>query len=266
MKKFLVTFTLGLSVFLFAEYAIAATIRISAPKIQLELAPGESYSGEIVAENPTEEDNKVKIYMEDWAYIPGGAGEKKFSPGGTTPLSSAKWITFSPVQDVIKPFGRTTVHYTVNVPADAKGAYYSVLFFETVLGATTDEEGVNVLVAGRIGALFFIEIKGTADRKGELRSVVIKTPEGNKPMEIATTFQNTGNTDITLGGNFLIMDPQGKVQGRGDLNKIYTFPADTGTGTTQWVGRLPRGQYQVLLTYNLGKGKSLVEEKSITIA
>ena len=257
---------LGLfSLFVVFHQADAATIRISAPKIQLELAPGETYSGEIVAENPAEDENKVKIYLEDWAYTSLATGEKKFSPAGTTPLSAGKWITFSPAQDTLKPFGRITAHYTITVPPDAKGAYYAVLFFETVLGTATDEEGVNVMVAGRIGALFFIEIKGTVDRKGEIQAVDFKAPEGNKPMEITTTFHNTGNTDITLAGNFLIMDTQEKIQGRGDLNKIYTFPNDVGKGTTQWVGRLPKGNYHALLTYDLGKGKSLVEEKTITI-
>ena len=68
----------------------AATIRISAPKVQLKLAPGETYAGEITAENPTEEETKVKIYLEDWIYAPGGTGQKNFIPMGTTPLSAAK--------------------------------------------------------------------------------------------------------------------------------------------------------------------------------
>ena len=38
-----------------------------------------------------------------------------------------------------------------------------------------------------------------------------------------TSFKNSCNVDITLGGNFLILDAEGKVLGRGALNKIYTF-------------------------------------------
>ncbi len=243
----------------------AATIRLSSPKIELELAPGESYSGEIYAENPAEEEVKTKIYLEDWVYLPGGIGEKKFTPAGTTPLSASKWIAFSPSQDTIKPFGRLTARYKITVPSDAKGAYYSALFFETSVGTVKDDEGVNVLVAARIGALFFIEIKGTVNRTGSIKSVEIEPPHGNKPMEISTTFENSGNVDIALGGKFLIMDSDGKVQGRGDLKKIYTYPGGTESGKTQWVGRLSKGSYQLLLTYDLGKGKNLVEEKTITI-
>jgi hypothetical protein len=71
--------------------------------------------------------------------------------------------------------------------------------------------------------------------------------------------------DISLGGNFLIMDAEGKIQGRGDLNKIYTFPGGVEVGKTQWVGRLPKGIYDALITYDLGAGKTLVEEKKLTI-
>ena len=246
--------------------ATASAIRISNPKIELELAPGETYSGEVVAENPDNEDMKTKLYTEDWMYAGGGTGEKKFTPAGSAPLSASKWISFTPTDATVPPFGRITARYTITVPKDAKGSYYSVLFFETSMGTQTSDEGVNVLVAGRIGALFFILVKGTVERSGEIKSVQVEPPQGNKPLEIDTVFQNKGNVDITLGGNLLIMDAEGKVLGRGDLNKIYTFPGSTESGKTQWIGRLPKGSYQLLLTYDLGKGKTEVKEEPLSIS
>ena len=247
--------------------AFASTIRISNPKIELELAPGETYSGEIAVENPDSDEVKTKIYLEDWNYAPGGTGEKKFFPAGTTALSASRWITFSPSAEVLKPFGRIVERYTVTVPQDAKGGYTSVLFFESILGtAPTEEEGVNVLVAGRIGALFFIHVKGTEKRTGEIQKLEIVPPEGNKPLEIRTTLADTGNIDLAVGGNFLIMDTEGKVLGRGDLAKLYTLPGDIAESKTQWVGRLPKGNYSLLLTYDLGQGQSLVREESLNVA
>ena len=249
----------------FSGTAMAATLRINAPKILLELTPGETYSGEIVAENPTEEAIKMKAYLEDWVYSTGGTGEKEFIPAGTTPLSCSKWITFSPAEEEMKPFGRVITRYNITVPPDAKGGYYSVLFFETIIGTTKDEEGVSIVVSGRISSFFFVEVKGTVDRKGEIESVEIKPPKDNKPMEIYTTFKNSGNVDISLKGNFLIMDSAGLVKGRGDLTPIYVFKDQAETRKTEWVGRLPKGAYQLLLTYDLGKGKNLVEEKTFSI-
>lgn len=268
MKRFFFFIAVFVAVFACFGPAVseASTIRVSNPKIELELAPGETYSGEIVAENPDSEEVKLRVYAEDWVYVSGGTGEKKFTPAGTTPLSGTKWITFTPSDAVLPPFGKVTARYTIAVPQDAKGAYYSVLFFETILGTTQNEEGVNVLVAGRVGALFLIHIKGTTDRQGEVSQVKVTAPEGNKPMEIETTFKNTGNVDITLGGNLLIMDGDGKVAGRGDLNKIYTLPGSVESRKTQWVGRLPKGTYELLLTYDLGQGKTLVKDETVVIS
>jgi hypothetical protein len=84
-------------------------------------------------------------------------------------------------------------------------------------------------------------------------------------MAITTNFSNTGTTDITMGGNFLVMDAEGRIKARGDLSKIYTLPGSQATGKTEWVGRLPKGAYQVLLTYDLGKGQSLVQEKTLRV-
>ena len=115
-------------------------------------------------------------------------------------------------------------------------------------------------------ALFFIHVKDTVRRQGEVSSVKVTPPAGNAPMRIETAFKNTGNVDITLSGNLLIMDAEGKVLGRGDLDKVYTFPGGSDTRTTQWVGRLPKGTYDLLLTYDLGQGQAIVKEEKLAVA
>ena len=266
MKRvFLSLFVLGFSFFA-ADPCQAALLRISAPKIELDLSPGESYSGEVSVENPDPEEAKLKIYMEDWAYSSGVTGEKQFAPAGTMPLSSVKWISYAPALATMPPYSKTVVRYTIQVPQDAKGGHYSVLFFETMIGTSTSEGGASVIVAGRIGSLFYIRPKGTIDRRGEIVSVHVEAPSGSKPMTIETVFKNSGNTDITLGGNFLIMNEGGNILGRGDIAKIYTFPGDTESRSTQWVGRLPKGAYSLLLTYDLGEGKSLVKEETLNVS
>lgn len=262
------------ALFLLAVSALAAvpvsamTIRVSDPRVELELVPGETVSGEIIVENPSEDSNTARIYLEDWTYTAAGNGDKDFSPAGSLPLSASPWITFAPAEAPLPAFGRVTVRYTVKVPQDAKGGYYSVLFFETFLGRAQDpnrEEGAFVNLAGRVGTLFLIEVKGTAVRSGKITDVTFTAPEGNEPFEIATTFQNSGNVDVTVGGNFLLMNDQGDVVARGELGKIFTFPGMTSSGVSKWVGRLPKGSYQALLTYDLGKGVNLVEERTLTV-
>ena len=38
------------------------------------------YSGEAEVENPTEDELKTRIYLEDWKYKGNGSGEKDFGP------------------------------------------------------------------------------------------------------------------------------------------------------------------------------------------
>jgi hypothetical protein len=265
---FLIISFIGVSAALHSVPAEAAVIRVTQPKIELELAPGEVYSGESEVENPTEEELELTIYLEDWEYKNNGSGEKNFGPPGTMKYSASKWITYAPASSKLKPFSKQVVRYTVTVPPDASGGYYSVLFFENTIGSMPDpnQEGASIRVAGRVGAIFMIRVKGTVMRTGEIAAVKITPPAGNAPMEIETTFQNTGNVDIALGGNLLIMDAEGRVVGRGDLNKIYTLPGSLDTRTSQWVGRLAKGSYDLLLTYDMGQGQAIVKEEKIVIS
>lgn len=263
MKRFLAVFIILFS----CSLAHASVIRITQPKVELELAPGEVYSGEVEVENPTEDQLQTRVYLEDWKYKGNGTGEKDFGPPGTMERSASKWITFAPAELRLAPFSRQTVRYTLTVPQQAEGGRYSVLFFESAIGSVPDpdHEGANILVAGRIGALFFIHIKGSVDRRGEIESLRVLPPEGNRPLELETSFRNTGNVDVTLSGNFLILDAEGKVLGRGELSKIYTFPGASDTRKTQWVGRLPAGSHDLVVTYDLGGGQVIVKEEKLTV-
>ena len=69
-----------------------------------------------------------------------------------------------------------------------------------------------------------------------------------------------------VAGNFLIMDSDGNAVGRGEFSKIFTFPDMTAGSTTQWIGRLPAGKYQLILTYDLGAGKTIVQEKNLIVS
>ena len=264
---FLSIFFISASIALAAPGDGSAVLKISLPKVELELAPGERYPGEVEVENPTDKQVDVKVYVEDWVYKPDVSGQKDFGPAGTMARSASKWITYAPSDVKLAPFSKQTVHYTVTVPAEATGGNYSVLFFESMIGAIPDpaKEGAFVRVAGRIGSLFYVRIKGAIDRQGDVSLVKVWPPSGNAPMEIETTFKNTGNVDVTLGGNLLVMDAKGAVVGRGDLAKMYTQPGLSGTRKTQWVGRLAKGVYDLLLTYDMGSGKAIVKEEKISI-
>ncbi len=136
--------------------------RISQSKIRLSILPGESRYGEITVENSSADSRSMRLYMEDWFYVAGGDGTKEFAPPGTLLTSAVPWITFSPAEIIIPPFGKQKIGYSVKVPADAKGARYAALFFENQAGKFGGQTGkveaqVDVII--RIASLFYIEVE-----------------------------------------------------------------------------------------------------------
>ncbi|MFC1704400.1 hypothetical protein ACFL1E_06445 [Candidatus Omnitrophota bacterium] len=241
--------------------AYAANVRIHRPKVRLSIASGSSESGTITIANPADKPATVKAYLEDWVYAETQDGIKNFSPPGSTPLSCAPWISFYPAEFTLPAFGSQDVFFVVKVPEGVSGGHYAVLFFETAIGAMQNQEGVNILVKGRLGSLFYIEA-GDAQREARLTDVSVTKSDAG--LSIAALLENIGNVDITAKGSFNIIDAQGMVFARGRFNDVYTFPGDKGTLSSVWVEDVPPGSYDVIITLDLGE-KPLIHESSIAI-
>lgn len=240
-------------------------MRIDQPKVRLSVPPGRAQEGTIRVENPSGEEVKVRVYVEDWVYTPAQDGTKVFKPPGTTPLSCARWISFHPAEFTVPPYGRQVVSYTIDVPLGAKGGHYAVLFFETLLGEMAGEEGVRVLIAGRIGSLFYIEPLGTIEREARIGNLSLTREGKDEPLEIEIDFKNIGNVEITTKAAFNIIDREGLVFARAESNEVYTLPDDEARLLARWPEDIPAGIYDLVITLDLGGLEPLVKEAQIKV-
>lgn len=208
----------------------------------------------------------MRVYLEDWFYAPGGDGAKSFVSASTTARSCSSWISFSPEEFNIPPKGEQRVSYKVNVPRNSAldGGYYAVLFFESKvgeLGPPKELAGAGLNLVVRVGALFYIEIKGTVRKTAVIDNLKLKKESSPNRLLIEADFSNSGNVDITTAGTFHIIDRQGMVYARGEFNPLYTFPGDTakliGSWDT-WKNPIPKGSYDIVLTIDLGRALSEV--------
>jgi hypothetical protein len=229
-------------------------------KIRLSIPASGQDSGEIILTNPGPAPRAMRIYLEDWHYVPDWDGTKAFVPANTTSHSCASWISFSPKEFTISPYGKQRINYTVKAPEKAEGGYYAVLFFETVVAggtAVTDKEigaGMNINV--RIGSIFYVEIQNTVIRRAVIDNLKLRKESSPDRLYLSADFHNTGNVDITAGGTFHIMDRIGKVYARGDFNNVYTLGGDSAQFNAMWdtfKGPIPAGTYDLIVTINLGK-------------
>ena len=252
---------LNIFLFNFADSVYATTIRINRPKIRLNISSGGSGSGSIIVSNPSEEGVDVKVYLEDWEYEETQDGIKKFFPPGTTALSCARWISFYPADFTIFPYGSQELFYSIKVPDDVEGGHYAVLFFETVMGGVKNEKGVDVLMKGRIGSLFYIEADST-NKEIQISELSLSQRRGG--LQVSALLKNIGNVDVTAKGTFNIIDQEGMVFARGQFNDAYTFPGNQARILSTWADTLPAGNYDLIITLDLG-GVPLVEEVKIGI-
>lgn len=254
--------------------ASAIDIIIEEGKIRLSVAPESSKTGLIHIKNISSEPVLVRAYLEDWYYLPEADGSKEFKPAGTMPLSCASWISFSPAEFTIRPFGSQIINYIVKVPKNVVGGHYAVLFFETMLPKPIVEEGVGVAVAARLGSLFYVEPEGTIKREIKINDFSVERPQEDLPLMINISFKNSGNVDITATGTFDLIDKTGMVYARGKFNDAFTFPGDNAQLKGYWKEPIIPGKYDLIITLDLGKalqeagmgrGPTVVKEAAIEI-
>ena len=246
--------------------AAAFQARISRPVVQETLAAGGVATGRIEIENQGESPLSLAVYLEDWEYLEGGSGDKRFSPPGSSPWSASSWISFYPQRLELSGREKGAVDYTIRVPADASGGRYAVLFFESLLTRSQpDQTGVTVQYTGRLGVLFEVEVAGSVERAGEVTGLKIGRPDEDRPLALSYSFSNTGNVAARPKAFFNITDETGRYFGRGEFNQLYTFPGRSGSAKTEWTGNLPPGDYTVLLTVDLGENQALVSEQPLSV-
>lgn len=240
--------------------AFAANLPFINPaKTRVSIAPGKQYFGEITVENPSDEVKSMRVSLEDWYYTPGGDGTKQFVLADTLTRSCSGWIKFSPAEFLLPPFGKQRISYSINVPANASGGYYSAMFFETMMGKMGGEQqntsaGINLVV--QIASLFYVEVEGTLKKTTLIDNLIVERERTNDNLlHIQLNFKNTGNVDITAGGVFNFIDNAGMVYARGEFAKVYTFPGDKGKLLATWKEPIPQGKYDLVLTLDLGKAQ-----------
>jgi len=248
-----VIFTCLYLLFLPLSAGASGVAQVDQAKVRLIVPPGGTKTGVITLDNPTQETKSIRVYLEDWIYLPSGEGTKDFKSPGTSELSAASWISFSPTEFTLTPFARQVINYTVKVPAEARGGHYAVMFFENYLGNNdkSSAEGVNVNFAIRVASLFYIECEGTIRREVALDDFSVTNTQDNN-LQLSLKLTNIGNVDVTAKSTYFILDKSGTVQARGEFNDAYTFPGMSVALNSAWKDKIKEGKYDLILSIDIG--------------
>jgi len=247
-------------VFLLILSPLAAyALRIDNPKTVVQMVPGETYSGTIVLTNPTPEQVYIKAYLEDFSYIPPFNGEKEFFPPASLDNSASTWVSFSPQEFTIPPNSQQQVGFSIQPTEDFDTVCNSVLFFETSIGTTQDEQGKDINLLGRIGSLIFVE------PKGRVKKAVFDELRGASGA-IGGLIRNSGKSLIHMLGTYYLMDEQGIVKMRGELQETLLLPGNETNLTVELEKGLDPGRYTMIYTMDMEDGDMLMKEVDFTVS
>ena len=245
--KFLLLFFLVL-----LSSPVSAQVFVEQGKVNVLVHPGEQISDAVTVSNTTGKTVKARIYWEDFSYQSPFDGAKKFAPAGTLKTSLASWVKFSPRDVVLPAFGKVNISYVIDVPQNASGGYYGVLFVEpqnTLMGE--GDKGVRIIT--RVGSLFFVET-GDRNKTASLADVSI---QGKK---LKARLRNSGNVVLLPEASFYVMDREGLAMDRGEIKKYYLPPDGVVDIEVALGSELSKGEYTMVLTFDLQDGDVLVKE------
>ena len=180
--------------FLLPSRALGVTV--GPAKMEFRVDPGEAAKGVITLINDS---NEAQTLYPDFEKFTEVNGEKKFSPGEYTALTS--WFDL-PKSVTIEQGGQKKVPFVINVPENAPpGGHFAVIWW-----STAPPKG-QVSIVTRAGILAYVQVSGEISEKGELRK--FNTPNngffiGKLPDEFSVDFANLGNTYLKPKGEITI--------------------------------------------------------------
>jgi P pilus assembly chaperone PapD len=240
---------------LWAATPAQAQLFLEQGKLVLPTTPGTRLNNTLTVHNTTDRNVAVKVYWDDFEYQPPFEGTKSFLPAGTSPLTTAKWVTFSPREFTLPPFSEKKVDYLISVPENSTGGHYGVLFFETSGERPAGDKGVTI--ATRVGCLFFLEPKDKS-KSSQIDHVAV---DGD---QLVADFTNNGDVILTPESEYYVLDASGVAVDRGKITNMYLPPGQTAHFHIPLEKDIPSGTYTAVVNFDLQDGDVLVKEIDFT--
>jgi len=176
-----------------------AGFSVNVAPTDLQLAPGETYSGYVTATNSGEEEVRLRAYLGDWRTVPGGT--EYFAPG-KFPRGAASWMKLSPSQLTVPPGGSERIYYEIAVPEDdeLEGSYWAMIFVEDASAQPQapperdDRPQMSVRTVLRYGVQVFVTIPGTEIREAVFTGTNLSSAENG--FDLSAAIENRGNIHL----------------------------------------------------------------------
>ena len=239
-------------------------LRVSGAVCEGEVVPGESYIHKItVSTRETDSAMDIQIDVMGWGQSLQGIARALQASEDTSAYSAREYITVEPESFHLEPGHSQDVVASIRIPEDVgSGGRYTIIYIHSKPAG----EG-QVAVVSAVNALVLLTIKDSQIvHEGKIIEFTTGEVVSGQPVDILTTFQNTGNHHFKIKGEVTISNAQGEV-----LDTIYIpltpssmIPTMSRQLESTFVpqGELPAGVYSVTLKVMLEDNTILDEAQS----
>jgi hypothetical protein len=273
-RIFLSASAAALAVAIFAS-SKAAAFNITPMLVEIDAKPGVTYSGTLVITGAETRKESVKMYFEDWDKLPDG-NDNSFMPG-TLDRSCANWITVSPKQIDLPPNGRVEAKFTIAVPVNATGTYWTFIMAEEnkkpdAPPQNADKVQFMIQSVFRYAVRVFVNISDGAETKGEITSLEIFKPAADEKLKnyglaARVAFKNDGNYLLKPQGYMEIRNLDGETVSRAEIPpRSYVIPGRERFLEVPIDKKLPAGDYIALAAIDYGGDEIVAGEAHFTVA
>lgn len=229
-------------------------------RFEIELAPGESRTVELIISNRMGERKLFSLDTEDAEGSTSGDSAVALLGERVGPYTIKDFISVPHDKFYLEHAQRARIPVTISIPADAEpgGRYGSIL-----TSITTDPNAIDSVsgaqpataVVSRIGTLFFVTSPGEIDRQGETVSFETLNNQSfflNGPINFGVVFENTGTVHLSPYGRIGITNILGEEVGIIEMQPWFILPQSLRTREVQWNREFLIGRYTATAEINRG--------------
>lgn len=232
-----------------------------------DVSPGQALTRKMtVSIGNTDRATDITVQVMGMAQFPDGAFGALAASQDTSPYSARQFITVDKSSFHLEPGGSQDVTATIQVPQDVgAGGRYAIINMATQ--ATPGGAGISYIAA--VNVPIYLTVKGSQlVHTGKVTAVAAEEPVSGQPINISTTFQNTGNHNFKVKGELTVNNTQGQ-----NLDTFSTPVTDSSIlpGMTRQLkaNYIPKctlapGNYTIISKVMLENG-SLLDESSTTL-
>ncbi len=229
-------------------------------RFQLEVAPGQSKTVEMVITNRMGEPKTFTLTTEDMSGTSDTDRAVVLLGDEVGPYSIKDYITVPAEKFVLNHAERARVPVTISLPPDAEpGGFYGSLLTQIVSEGTELDNAGGALpgsaIVSRIGTLFFITTPGEIERASELKkfgTLGDKKFYTKGPVEFEIVTENTGSVHVTPFGELRIFNTLGNEVGFVELLPWYVLPKSVRNKEVRWEREFLVGRYTAVLKVDRG--------------